>query len=37
MRRGRLLYLLGSVALFAAWFSQFHPRGGSFNTWSDGH
>jgi hypothetical protein len=35
MRRGRLLYLLGNVALFAAWLSQFHPRG--VKTWSDGH
>jgi hypothetical protein len=29
------LYLLGNVALFAAWFSQFHRNG--VNTWSDGH
>jgi len=35
MRRGRFLFLLGNVALFVAWFSQFRPNG--VDTWSDGH
>ena len=35
MRRGRLLYLLGSAALLAAWLGKLHPRG--VHTWSDGH
>jgi hypothetical protein len=34
MRRGRLLYLLSSVALFAGWLSQLRNHVG---TWSDGH
>jgi hypothetical protein len=35
MRKGRLLLLLGNIALFAGWISQFRPHG--FSTWSDGH
>jgi hypothetical protein len=35
MRRGRLLLLLGNVALFAGWVAKFRPNG--VNTWSDGH
>ncbi len=31
MRKGRLLFLLASVALFTSWIQQYHP------TWSDGH
>jgi hypothetical protein len=34
MRRGRLLYLLGNLALFAAWIGHFRGHG---STWSDGH
>jgi hypothetical protein len=36
MRRGRLLFLLASVTLFAGWLHPFVVRGGS-GTWSDGH
>lgn len=34
MRKGRLLYWLGALALIAGWMSRY--RGGS-STWSDGH
>jgi hypothetical protein len=33
MRRGKMLLLLGNLALLAAWLGKFHPR----KTWSDGH
>ena len=35
MRRGRLLLLLGNMALLAALLGKFRPYGG--HTWSDGH
>ena len=34
MNRGRMLLLLGNLALIAAWLGRFRPR---HDTWSDGH
>jgi len=35
MHRGRLLLLLGNMALLAALLGRLRPSGG--HTWSDGH